>query len=222
MYEKEKADFLRKGYAIVPNFLDVGEDMEQLRGECSHVVAGAPHHSVDSCIYEPRRAIEEVPLCERPTCVQRLVGRLAQVAAVLLEGRVEDVLLLHEQYIAKPPHSPKSAFSWHFDSENVADTVYTPYASFWVCLDDVKHENGTLQFLPFSEGHRMSREQATALLSSIMVKQEYEGFDEYLSEHEAETISAGTGSLVILSDTVLHRSFPNKSARFRRYVHVYK
>eukprot|EP00878_Enallax_costatus_P033664 GHUV01037208.1.p1 GENE.GHUV01037208.1~~GHUV01037208.1.p1 ORF type:complete len:291 (+),score=79.13 GHUV01037208.1:98-970(+) len=65
----------------------------------------------------------------------------------------QTVLLYNEQYIIKPPHSNRSSFGWHYDSQSCGTdqgVKYSQYLSLWIALDDMMAENGCLVVLPSS------------------------------------------------------------------------
>ena len=57
-----------------------------------------------------------------------------------------------EQFVVKF-HDPQSVFTWHQDSGYSVymggAEVHEPYVAFWVALDDMTKENGTISLLPF-------------------------------------------------------------------------
>ncbi|CAD7701478.1 unnamed protein product [Ostreobium quekettii] len=224
------------GFAIVDNFLD-GADLLALRQECEAVVEATlarlrcPYSNgdqvarVSGCIFQPVR-----PDCDG---VHGLGGYLqarkawpcsTRVAELLLGGKMRELVkhclgtggfVFNDQYIVKPPSSQLTAFKWHRDSDQLcaSEVDYQPYISVWCALDNMTEGNGALTLLPGSAVSWQSdaasaRPEMDARLCSNMPD------STALDRQVVANISAG--SLVVLSDTVLHRSGPNLSSFSRR------
>ncbi|KAF7730260.1 hypothetical protein EC973_002503 [Apophysomyces ossiformis] len=112
---------------------------------------------------------------------------LTFVARLAKELLKDDVYLLNEQYIIKPPHTAsKSQFAWHRDSDYLSPTLQKQHTvACWIALDPVTLENGTLLV-------------------------------ESLKNGETTVVEVAAGSIVFMSNRVRHKSTGNKSALFRR------
>ncbi|KAG2201993.1 hypothetical protein INT47_000532 [Mucor saturninus] len=105
-------------------------------------------------------------------------------ASLLLQ---QQVYLLNEQFIIKPPFSLLSSpFAWHKDSDYYQDERHRQERTVacWTALDTVDENNGTIEIKDFLGNQ--------------------------------ETICVPAGSIVFMSDQLLHTSTGNASSKFRR------
>jgi ectoine hydroxylase-related dioxygenase (phytanoyl-CoA dioxygenase family) len=158
--------------------------------------------------------------------VSEVVGRDGAIGKVVLALLGENARLFNDQYVVKPPARSDGAlrascFEWHHDSQWCDDdgkTVYAPYLSAWVALDDVNEENGTLRFLPYptvageqsSASHRERAQHypAHSTLPSPL--------SDDIDDIHSKLLTVRAGSVVFFSDAVLHCSGPNISETIRR------
>ncbi|GAB5593861.1 hypothetical protein Unana1_08761 [Umbelopsis nana] len=109
--------------------------------------------------------------------------------------RSDTIYLLNEQYIIKPPSSgSKSSFRWHTDGEYLpANEQHINSVACWTALDDVNEVRDAL----FEQDN-----------GSLIIRP-MDGSPEY-------TVKVPSGSIVFLSNKVVHKSTANGSRRFRR------
>lgn len=99
----------------------------------------------------------------------------------------ENVYLLNEQYIIKPPNTSESTqFQWHRDSDYYDDDRHKDESTIacWTALDKVEEHNGTVEIIDF-QGNK-------------------------------KVIYASPGSILFMSNKLLHKSTGNSSRLFRR------
>ncbi|KAI9486252.1 MAG: hypothetical protein EXX96DRAFT_548293 [Benjaminiella poitrasii] len=100
----------------------------------------------------------------------------------------EDVYLLNEQYIIKPPSVfGSSQFAWHRDSDYYEDKRHRqePTVACWTALDDVNKLNGTVELVDF--------------------------------ENNSFLLEVPAGSVLFMSHRLLHHSRSNRNPqKFRR------
>jgi len=158
--------------------------------------------------------------------VSETVARDGAIGRVVIALLGSDARLFNDQYVVKPPARNGAArrascFEWHHDSQWCDDdgkTVYAPYLSAWVALDDVSEENGTLRFLPFppidrSQSCASHRERAKAYPERSTLPSP--AADD-MEDTCGRLLTVRAGSVVFFSDAILHCSGPNVSDSSRR------
>ena len=143
----------------------------------------------------------------------------------------DDVYLLNEQYIVKPPmhHSANetkysqggeknTAFKWHRDYDSLKDVCKNslyPYVSVWVALNDMTIRNGCLFILPkdVEEEFRSQNDSMNVYDVSLEALQGTKGAN---SRKYFVPLSLKEGDVCILSHDVWHCSPPNTTEAFRR------
>ncbi|KAH8555147.1 hypothetical protein BGW37DRAFT_525256 [Umbelopsis sp. PMI_123] len=200
--------FAEKGYVIYERGLS-WEQMELLHHEADILLNHVMDRDLDlvrdlGCIIEPLACgyIDDLPADYRTSvqvfCEQRdlILDNGCSTSEILFSKmskwsaqllQCRSVYLLNEQYIIKPPSSrADSSFRWHTDGE----------------------------YLPANEQHIKSVACWTALddvdesNGSLTIKP-LDGSDEYL-------VNVAAGSIVFLSNRVVHKSTANQSRLFRR------
>ncbi|CAO3637077.1 unnamed protein product [Mucor hiemalis] len=99
----------------------------------------------------------------------------------------DNIYLLNEQYIIKPPFTSKlSQFEWHKDSDYYDDSRHRDEntVACWTALDNVEEHNGTVEIIDFQGRNEM--------------------------------IHASAGSILFMSNKLRHKSTGNASSKFRR------
>ncbi|ORY93267.1 hypothetical protein BCR43DRAFT_496615 [Syncephalastrum racemosum] len=109
-------------------------------------------------------------------------------AAQLLKK--DTVYVFNEQYIIKPPRSAThSQFAWHRDSDYLKrEQQEEETIACWIALDDMSQKNGTLLVRPLGQG----------------------------GNNQDEWVETRAGSIVFMSNRLLHKSIGNPSSQFRR------
>ncbi|KAI3436654.1 hypothetical protein D9Q98_006070 [Chlorella vulgaris] len=209
----------RNGFAVLPQFLDPSQ-LEQLRLEAdtlyelaeAQAQAGSPsaaagwgREHIARCVHEVIPGHQLTP--ELRTCYSAhrshrsswpLRGEVwhilfcSQLTRLVLALLGPEAVLFNDQHILKPPCTNLSSFPWHRDSDWCRSglSTYQPYISVWCALDDTTVANGCLVVQPFA----LQKEQSQDVVA----------------------LEVAAGTAVIMSDTVLHRSGPNRSRHMRR------
>ncbi len=100
-------------------------------------------------------------------------------------------------------------FAWHQDSGYVGHDK-RPYVSFWIPLDDVNEENGTVYLLPYGSAGTRDRVE----------HRRDEGVNDlrgYFGDDPGVPVIAEAGSIAVFSSTTFHRSGANRTDRTRRF-----
>ena len=212
-----KRQFDARGFCVLEHFFSTDE-IAILREECDAVVGGfhrgeagmaptAGDVARHGCVYEVVRGggNEGVAECDRDAFSMHrstapLLGNARDI--VLKESLVgfakrmlgsDTLFYFNEQYIVKPPMSSGSGFKWHRDSDWCSQGIhnYHRYLSIWCALDDVHEENGTIYTKGDGDGN---------------------GDD----DSDGVPLVADAGTIIVMSDQVLHRSSPNIGDTVRR------
>ena len=138
----------------------------------------------------------------------------SRLAALVSELLGPGAVLYNEQFIAKQPRSLASAFAWHRDSDwcrapEQATAAYSPYLSAWCALDDATEHNGCLHLQPGShsaEGWRDMGQRGRHPPPELAGR----------GSQAAVAVPVAAGSAVLMLDSVLHCSGPNRSQHSRR------
>ena len=116
--------------------------------------------------------------------------------------------LFWEQFVVKGTSPAGAAFDWHQDSGYV-DRPHAPYVNFWIPLDDVNEENGTIYILPYSRAGTKEK----------VVHKPIPGSNDrvgYFGNDPGIPIICSAGSIVVFSSTTFHRSGANQTHNLRR------
>ncbi|MEM7125718.1 MAG: phytanoyl-CoA dioxygenase family protein [Chloroflexota bacterium] len=145
---------------------------------------------------------------QRLTIAQQLVG--------------DDLFCPNDLYFLKPPGTGK-AVAWHQDSwyfrntyqSSLGKPVETTVVGTWLAIDDADEENGCLWVIPgtHKDGvveHAEDDNADDAFLGKNVPKITPE------LEEQAIPVEVPKGALVVFNNTLLHRSTPNRSNRYRR------
>jgi phytanoyl-CoA hydroxylase len=159
------------------------------------------------CIHRPHYIS---PVMERYARHAKICGALSQIAGAHLPFWDGSVKCMHSMLYVKPPNF--QGRSWH------QDEVYIPtrdrtLTGAWIALDDATQENGCLWVIPGS--HRLGYlypEKPTEDLDEFDYADEAYGFD--TSTQIPVEVKAGT--LVFFNGYLLHMSYKNRSAEYRR------
>jgi len=200
------------GFLIVENWLSPAEvellraDADALTRSCDALLRGCVFETTPESCCSTVKSFTKLRRPAASNASSLLFGaKLAQTAANLLGcPDAETPYLFNEQFIVKPAHAAAaSAFVWHRDSQWLRSGARSPYVSLWCALDDVNEENGTIAVLPGTHLGASLEEASLPPATGDMCE-------------EARIITAPAGTLVALSDTVLHCSGRNLSDAARR------
>mmetsp|Transcript_4767 Transcript_4767/g.6420 ORF Transcript_4767/g.6420 Transcript_4767/m.6420 type:complete len:338 (-) Transcript_4767:254-1267(-) len=185
-------------------------------------VGGVDYPSSSSEYRLARTAAMQGKSVERQVVLDTLFnGALRDIMEYLLGGAA---WLYNEQFIVKPPNCSRSEFKWHKDNTGCQDDSvdYRPYLSMWCALDDMHEENGTLYVRPYPLP--MCATLATSvhlgLSEDSIHRVASSGYPDPSTLNGADDggvpLTLNAGSVVIISDRVLHCSTGNLSAAPRR------
>jgi ectoine hydroxylase-related dioxygenase (phytanoyl-CoA dioxygenase family) len=137
--------------------------------------------------------------------------RAAGVAAQLLG---QDLELDYDQLVAKPPRQESAVFHWHQDLAYWPPTTDPRTASFWLALDDVRADNGRVEFVrgshrePGLRPHRpmlADRGKSHTLVADVDVARDV-----------VEGADLRPGDVTVHHERTVHGSAGNRSDRWRR------
>ena len=218
--------FKKNGYLILEDFL-LHEEISILRQEADGLVSGySTNQSLvrnTGCILEPDPSRTCHPIH------YSLINTTLYRIAFQLFGRNETVSFLNEQYIVKPPACGKeSGFIWHQDNQYLPrEEQFCSCIAAWCALDDVHEENGTLQILPFSESNADLDDSENDCVAYHWkhCREKYPPLEEIVKRQDDEDwngtiVSAGAGTVVLMSGHVYHRGLPNMSETEWRRVYM--
>jgi len=115
--------------------------------------------------------------------------------------------LFLEQFVVKAAEQGLK-FGWHQDS-GYLPLKHKPYVTCWVALDDVNERNGAIAVLPYERAGTRSRiEHWREPGTNDMIG--------YSGDDPGVVVTVPTGSIIVFSSTLLHRSGPNTTATPRR------
>jgi ectoine hydroxylase-related dioxygenase (phytanoyl-CoA dioxygenase family) len=160
---------------------------------------------------------------------QRIIDHILfnkSLESILKKILGNDLYLLNEQYILKPPCGNKTmrngsdkttAFQWHRDYDSLKDkcrnTLY-PYVSVWIALNDMTLKNGCLFILPKHLEGNFNR--VGGKLNIYDVTLEHLSKFNYPNTYKYfKPILLKKGDICILSNDVWHCSVPNTTDDFR-------
>eukprot|EP01117_Protostelium_nocturnum_P013547 TRINITY_DN5060_c0_g1_i1.p1 TRINITY_DN5060_c0_g1~~TRINITY_DN5060_c0_g1_i1.p1 ORF type:complete len:312 (+),score=101.53 TRINITY_DN5060_c0_g1_i1:32-967(+) len=134
------------------------------------------------------------------------------------------IQIINEQYILKPPNSSNSAFPYHQDREYLEEEDKKSlglYVSCWIALDEMTEENGALYVVPYEKDEESTEEgflEKHKRKGNLYQEKEFyqNNWEENLEDEKEIPLSIPSGSMIILSSHVLHRSGNNISNQFRR------
>lgn len=134
----------------------------------------------------------------------------------------DDLFCPNDLYFLKPPGTGK-AVAWHQDSwyfrnsyqSSLDEPIERTVVGTWFAIDDADAENGCLWVIP-----------GTHKLGVVDHDEDENVGDQFLGKNipritnelaaSAIPVEVPKGSLIVFNNTVLHRSTPNRSTRYRR------
>ena len=203
------------GYLVVPGLV-TEEEVEILRADATKVCRGGYDHEALPPT-DPSLSDEEVLsqfLCiHQPHKISEVVlesGVKHRGVAVALSQLIgPDVKCMQSMLFIKPPSFQGAA--WH------QDEIYIPtrdrsLTGGWIALDDATEENGCMRAIPGSH---------TGILYDLRDHDNHDEFDSASESHGFDAsgevaIEARAGDVLFFNGYLLHRSFKNRSRRYRR------
>ncbi len=216
------AEYLEKGYLIVPGVLGTQEVRELERDVVKVATGGYPcqHFRPLPTTLSEREVFERVLSLHEAHLISPVISSfvthpaisaiLRQIVGAHLRGWSGDVKCAQTMYYAKPPNM--AGHPWHQD-EAFFPTRDRSLTAVYIAIDDIDAANGCLWFVPASHRYgymypRAPHRQAEEYLFEIGST----GF----TEAEMVPVEMRAGSVAFFNGYTLHRSTRNRSDRFRR------
>lgn len=208
---EHKRKYNEDGFFILDEVLQ-NEHLDIIRKECDFLVE-KQNHQMD------KEGVDELNLSRRNSRYfifnsykdRPLLGSFifSDFMGSLCKSTIGDnAFLFWEQFVVKGLDPAGAEFTWHQDSGYV-DGIHKPYVNFWIPLDDVSEENGTIFLLPYSEaGTKNKIEHKIVKGSSDKVG--------YFGSAPGIPATCKAGSIVAFSSTTFHRSGTNQTNKMRR------
>lgn len=153
------------------------------------------------CVHFPHKMSPTIRRAlSAPEVVEPLVGVLGP-----------NVKCMQSMFFVKAPGKPGQA--WHQDEMHIPTRDRSLTAA-WIALDDATEENGCLWVLPGS--HRAGILWPTRPCADDRFDGTPEAFGFSQRDEEAIPLELATGDVAFFHGYLLHRSFANRSGRFRR------
>ena len=220
--EEQVRFFVDNGYLIVPGLIKPDE-LEELKQDTAHIARGGyPNNALKPmpadlsdeqvlqgilCIHQPHHIS---PIMKKYAQHPLLCGVLSQITAAHLPYWDGSVKCMQSMLFVKPPQFQGQA--WH------QDEIYIPtrdrsLVGAWIAIDDATKANGCLWVVPGSHRHGyLYPQRPHDNPDEFDFAPESFGFDE--SEQIAVEVKAG--SIVYFNGYLLHHSYKNRSAIYRR------
>jgi ectoine hydroxylase-related dioxygenase (phytanoyl-CoA dioxygenase family) len=209
--EAQRRQYRDEGYFVLERYVPEAH-IELLRGELQHYIDYI-HAEMDRAGSDTLGGINQR---NKRYFIMNRHNDTGKLRAVLFSDYMADICratiggdawLLNEQYTLKCPGA-ETAFSWHQDSGYIP-IPHDPFLVCWIAMDDMSEANGTLYVLPYSRaGVRTRVEHVKAAGSNDMIG--YQGNDPGIP------VIIPSGSVLVFSSLVFHRSGPNRTDRMRR------
>lgn len=209
--QEQKNKYHEDGFFILESVIPEKE-LEFLRAECTSLIdqqnAEMDRLKTDVLNLSRRNSRYFVFLAykDRPQLGEFIFSeRMAELCRATIG---DNAFLFWEQFVVKGTDKKGAEFGWHQDSGYV-DHPHRPYVNFWIPLDDVNEENGTVYLLPYAlAGTREKIEHKLVPGSNDRVG--------YFGKEPGIPANCPAGSIVVFSSTVFHRSGANSTTKMRR------
>lgn len=134
----------------------------------------------------------------------------------------EDLFCPNDLYFLKPPGTGK-AVAWHQDSWYFRNTyqssrgtpVEKTVVGTWLAIDDADEENGCLWVIPGTHKDGVVDHATDDNADDVFLGKNIPKITPEMEER-AIPVEVPKGALVVFNNTLLHRSTPNRSDRYRR------
>jgi ectoine hydroxylase-related dioxygenase (phytanoyl-CoA dioxygenase family) len=217
VYEQQRAQFARDGYAVFDKAL-VGAQLDMLREQCDGFIAREDARmdalGVDTVGITHRGKRYFANECQREQPALRAMLFSQTMAEICRATLGEDAYFFFDQYVVKGP-SGGMPFAWHQDSGYMAHyggpPDHKPYLTCWCPLDDATVQNGTVRLLPFST--------APASRDGVLPHSRQDGSNDlvgWTGPEDGVVVEVAAGSVVAFSSYLLHATGANSTERMRR------
>ncbi|GIX07347.1 MAG: hypothetical protein KatS3mg115_1750 [Candidatus Poribacteria bacterium] len=217
-----------EGFLIVREGVLSSQEVQRALEEISAIIHGrVPYAEKIMVQVEPavQKGIREAP--SREWAVRKLmsyvphspilteIARHPKIAALLRELLAEDVKLLQDMAMLKPPQvgSPKT---WH------QDCAYFPIEpprvlGFWIALDQATRENGCMEVIPGTHREPIPHE--------TIVEDAFPDYgipkDHPVFQRTAVAVELEPGDALVFDGLLVHGTGPNRSDRPRRALQLH-
>lgn len=213
--EVQIKQYKENGFTIIPDFLDEKE-LNMVRSVCDQSI-----EAIESDMRSRNISEDRINVYKKKYFINNARKKHPELCGIVFSEKTaaicksaigENAYLHNEQFVVKMTDTATS-FAWHQDS---GYSVYQggaekhkPYITFWIALDDMSYENGTISVLPFH------RSPSRGLIEHIW-KKELNSMVGYEGEDEGDLVNVKAGTLVIFSSFLLHKSGANTTNKPRR------
>jgi ectoine hydroxylase-related dioxygenase (phytanoyl-CoA dioxygenase family) len=208
--EAQKKQYQEEGYFVLENAI-TPEQLKEMQAECDTLIKAQDDEmertgtNTLGLSRKNSRYFVFNAYKERPYLAKFLFSDLM---ADLCKATIGDTAYLFwEQFVVKGTDKKGAEFGWHQDSGYV-DGDHKYYVNFWIPLDDVNEENGTISILPYSKAGTDKKVEH--------VTQPDGDRHGYFGQEKGELMNVKAGSIVVFSSVAFHRSGANSTDRMRR------
>jgi ectoine hydroxylase-related dioxygenase (phytanoyl-CoA dioxygenase family) len=216
----KRSEFETNGWTVVRGLLTQSE-VDDLRADCMRLLRREiPVHGRDYCdmtgSYEKRAEDFEIlnvmlPRRYHPAWQHNVYEVRARKVAEQLLG--SDIGIDYDQLVCKPPHKAGAVFHWHQDLAYWPKTDDPRTATFWLALDVVDADNGSVHFVDGSHREHDLRPHRPLFADrgdnhSLLARLE--------ARDQPRTARLQPGDCTIHHERTLHGSPGNASDRWRR------
>ena len=153
--------FHRDGVALLHDVISPAQ-LATLRRACSELV-GAVDAQIDAgggdlvrpLTHKSQRYFIDFTVDRQPAIHAELIDSelMAELCRSVFPRESHGALFHHkQQFVVKCPQA-EMEFNWHQDSGYMWGAEHTPWVTFWVALDDMRVQNGTLYTLPHGRAY---------------------------------------------------------------------
>jgi ectoine hydroxylase-related dioxygenase (phytanoyl-CoA dioxygenase family) len=211
----QKEQYRTEGFMIMPGYL-TNDELESVRNACDWSIEEVEQDMRSKGITKDRiNVLGKKYFILNPRKKREELNDIVfgEKAATVCKAVIGDTAYLHnEQFVIKMTDTATS-FAWHQDSGysvfQGGAAEHLPYVTFWIALDDMSVENGTISILPFSKA------PSRGLIEHTWVE-EVNAMVGYHGDEPGHPVEVAAGTLVAFSSFLLHRSGANTTNRPRR------
>ncbi len=214
---KQQKNFKDEGFMIIPDFLS-SKELKLVRDVCDACIKDTEERMRKDGITKDR-----INVLGKKYFINNVHEKYPEINTVIFSEKCAEVckstigpsaFLHNEQFVVKMESDEGTSFAWHQDSGysvyNGGTEKHDPFVTFWIALDDMSFENGTISVLPFS------REPSSRELLEHTWDDNLSAMVGYRGEDAGDLVEVSAGSLVAFSSRLLHKSGANKTNRPRR------
>jgi phytanoyl-CoA hydroxylase len=218
------------GYVYVPGVLTQAE-IDRFRGRAREIALGdvpdaARNRLVKDIAFakggrplpeDPEHALWKIMNPDRFDATFREAMRVPAVLDAVESLIGPDLLAFLLMFIYKPPGVPQSVHPFHQDAAYFPFTPQSLCCGVWIPLDPVDEANGTLQIVPGSHRHELSRHELREGINfGALAAADVEGHEEHHAR--AVDVELKPGDCLLFATHLLHRSGGNRTDRHRRVI----